>query len=206
MLREVRAAIGPERGLQVDANMAWTPETARATLRELGEIGVESVEEPVAGLAAMAELSHSTHIPTSAHSSDIPTAAALGAPAALVLGIAGCGGIGPTLRFAAACARAGVEFRFYSGDLGVATAAQLHVAAVLESVTGPHQTLLRWYHDDVITDGPLRPHRGRVPVPSTRSTAASPGSRQTANTTTTAAPRCRGSSGSYASTVGVSGN
>ncbi len=168
MLREVRAAIGPERGLRVDANMAWTPETARATLRELEEIGIEYVEEPVAGLTAMAELRGSTRIPISAHSSDIPTAAALGAPDALVLGIAGCGGIGPTLRFAGACARAGVGFRFYSGDLGIATAAQLHVAAVLESVTGPHQTLLRWYHDDIITGGPLRPDRGRVPVPHSR--------------------------------------
>ena len=86
----------------------------------------------------------------------------------MVLGIAGCGGIGPTFRFADACQQAGVEFRFYSGDLGIATAAQLHVAAVLGSVTGPHQSLLRWYHDDVITGGPLRPHRGRVPVPDSR--------------------------------------
>ncbi len=83
-----------------------------------------------------------------------------------MLGIAGCGGIGPTLRFAAACATAGVEFRFYSGDLGIATAAELHVAAVVESITGPHQTLLRWYTDDVIEGGPLRPHRGGLPVPS----------------------------------------
>ena len=153
----------------------------------------------------MAELRHSTSIPISAHSSDIPAAAELGAPDALVLGIAGCGGIGPTLRFAAACARAGVEFRFYSGDLGIATAAQLHVAAVLESVTGPHQTLLRWYHDDVIRGGSLRPHRGRVPVPdatqvwawsstSTRFIAVSHGLRPTANTTTTPDRRCRGSS------------
>ncbi len=104
MLREVRAAIGPERGLRVDANMAWTADTARATLHELETLGVEYVEEPVAGIAAMAELRRSTRIPISAHSSDIPTAAALGAPDALVLGIAGCGGIGPTLRFAAACA------------------------------------------------------------------------------------------------------
>ena len=170
MLREVRAAIGPERRLRVDANMAWTPETAGATLEQLEQLGVEYVEEPVAGLAAMAALRRSTSIPISAHSTDIPAAAELGAPDALVLSIAGCGGVGPTLRFAAECARAGVDFRFYSGDLGIATAAQLHVAAVLESVTGPHQTLLRWYHDDVITGGPLRPHRGRLPVP-----AATPG-------------------------------
>ena len=82
-----------------------------------------------------------------------------------MLGIAGCGGIGPTLRFAAACAAAGVGFRFYSGDLGIATAAELHVAAAVASIAGPHQSLLRWYADDVIAGGPARPHAGRVAVP-----------------------------------------
>ena len=128
MLREVRAAIGPERGC---GSMpiwrgGWRLRCNRCPTRD---VGVESLEEPVAGLAAMAELRRSTPIPLSAHSSDIPTAAAPVAGAdALVLGIAGCGGIGATLRFAAACAAAGVGFRFYSGDLGIATAAELHVA------------------------------------------------------------------------------
>ena len=78
MLREVRAAIGPERRLRVDANMAWTPETAGATLEQLEQLGVEYVEEPVAGLAAMAALRRSTSIPISAHSTDIPAAAESG--------------------------------------------------------------------------------------------------------------------------------
>ena len=62
--------------------------------------------------------------------------------------------------------RAGVEFRFYSGDLGIATAAELHIAAAVGLDPGPHQTLLRWYTDDVIEGGPLRPRRGALPVPS----------------------------------------
>ena len=33
MLREVRAAIGPERGLRVDANMAWTPDDSAGDAR-----------------------------------------------------------------------------------------------------------------------------------------------------------------------------
>ncbi len=165
MLREVRAAIGPDRRLRIDANMAWRPDTARPTLAELERLGVESVEEPVAGLEAMADLRRSTSIPFSAHSTDIEAIAKWSAPNALVVGIAGCGGVGATLRFAAACAAAGVEFRFYSGDLGVATAAQLHVAAAADSIQGPHQSLLRWYADDVIAGGPFRPHRGMLPVP-----------------------------------------
>lgn len=166
MLREVRAAIGPDRRLRVDVNMAWRLETALQTVPQLVDIGVESLEEPVAGLDAMAELRRATPIPLSAHSTDIEATARWPGSNALVLGIAGCGGIGATLRFAAACAAAGVEFRFYSGDLGIATAAELHIAAAVVSIRGPHQTLLRWYTDDVIEGGPLRPRRGALPVPS----------------------------------------
>ncbi len=165
MLRAVRAAIGPDRRLRVDVNMGWRPETAAAALPELAALGVEAIEEPVAGLEAMAAVGRATTIPFSAHSSDIAAAARLGAPAALVLGVAGCGGIGQTVAFAHACHHAGLEFRFYSGDLGIATAAELHVAAAVRAITGPHQTLLRWYTDDVIVGGPLQPHAGKVAVP-----------------------------------------
>ena len=167
MLREVRAAIGPERGLRVDANMAWTPATARATLEQLEGIGIDYVEEPVAGLPAMAELRRSTSSrfrPTARTSPrppnwKLPTRWCSASPAA-------AGSVPPPV--CRCLPTGGRRVSVHSGDLGIATAAQLHVAAVLGSVTGPHQSLLRWYYDDVITGGPLRPHRGRVPVPDSR--------------------------------------
>ena len=66
----------------------------------------------------------------------------------------------------AACEEAGVGFWFYSGDLGIATAAYLQVAAATAYLDRPSQSLLRWTTDDVIAGGPFSPERGAVDVPS----------------------------------------
>ena len=51
----VRAAVGPDVAIRVDANGAWaTPEEALANLRALAPAGLEYAEEPVHGVAALA--------------------------------------------------------------------------------------------------------------------------------------------------------
>lgn len=164
LAREIRAAIG-ERTLRLDANMGWTLETARDVLSRLEPLDVANVEEPVGSFADMAELRRSTAIPFSSHIPDPARAAELGAPDAIVIGLAFCGGIAGTQRFVAECERAGVGFWFYSGDLGIATAAYLHVAAATPYLDRPSQSLLRWTTDDIIAGGPFQPERGVVPVP-----------------------------------------
>ena len=93
-------------------------------------------------------------------------AAELGVPDAIVLGLGFCGGIAGTRRLIAACEEAGVGFWFYSGDLGIATAAYLQVAAATAYLDRPSQSLLRWTTDDVIVGGPFSPERGLLDVPS----------------------------------------
>ena len=75
------------------------------------------------------------------------------------------GGIRRTLKFMAACEEFGVNVWFKSPDAGVATAAQIHITAAVESVTEPSQTLLRWHADEVIAEGPFVPKDGEVPPP-----------------------------------------
>ena len=165
LVREVRAAIGRERILRLDANMGWRLETARHALSLLELFEIANVEEPVASFTDMAELRRSTAIPFSAHTPDVALAAELGAPDTLVTGLSFHGGISGTRRFVAACEDAGVGFWFYSGDLGIATAAYLHVAAATSSLDRPSQSLLRWTVDDVIAGGPFSPRGGYVDVP-----------------------------------------
>jgi glucarate dehydratase len=165
LVREVRSAIGPERELRLDANMGWRVATARQALAELEPFQIANVEEPVASFADMAELRRATAIPFSAHTPDVDVAASLGAPDTIVLGLAFCGGIAGTRRFIAACEEAGIGFWFYSGDLGIATAAYLHVSAATPYPDRPHQSLLRWTVDDVIASGPFSPEDGYVDVP-----------------------------------------
>ena len=82
-----------------------------------------------------------------------------------MIGLGFCGGIAGTRRFIAECEDAGVGFWFYSGDLGIATAAYLHIAAATPYLDRPSQSLLRWTTDDVIVGGPFSPESGVVPVP-----------------------------------------
>jgi glucarate dehydratase len=166
LVREVRAAIGPDRTLRLDANMGWALETAGRALSLLEPFVIANVEEPVGSFAEMAELRRSTSIRFSAHTPDVALAAKLGVPDVLVIGLGFCGGIAGTRRFIAACEEAGVGFWFYSGDLGIATAAYLHVAAATPYLERPSQSLLRWTTEDVVVGGPFSPEGGLVDVPS----------------------------------------
>jgi glucarate dehydratase len=166
LVRLVREAIGPGRLLRLDANMGWSLETAQRMLEALVPHDVANVEEPVATLAEMAQLRLSSSIRFSSHTPDLEGAAQLGVPDTLVLGLGSCGGIAGTLRFVDRCAAAGVGFWFYSGDLGIATAAQLHVTAVVPALDQPSQSLLRWTTDDVTAEGVRRPDRCLLRVPS----------------------------------------
>ena len=167
LVREVRAAIGPERMLRIDANMGWRLETARRALALVEPYDVANAEEPVGSFTELADLRSSTTTPFSAHTPDVELAARLGAPDTIVIGLSYCGGIAGTRRFIADCEAAEVGFWFYSGDLGIATAAYLHMAAATPYLSRPSQSLLRWTTDDVIAGGPFSPAGGFVPVPET---------------------------------------
>ncbi len=164
MVREIRAAIGAERALRLDGNMGWRLDTARDALRALEPFGIANIEEPVASFEEMAELRESTAIPFSAHTPDVELASELGTPDTLVIGFGFCGGIAGTRKFIADCEAGGVGFWFYSGDLGIATAAYLHVVAATPYIELPSQSLLRWTADDVIAGGPFSPENGVVSV------------------------------------------
>jgi glucarate dehydratase len=161
----VRAAIGPDATLRLDANMGWTPAEAERVLPYLEDLNIANLEEPVADLDALARLRRKTMIPVSAHAPALRHAARTGAPDRIVLSLTRLGGIRETVKFIHACELMGIGFWFYSGDSGVATAGYLQVSAALPYLEQPHQSLLRWYVDDVIAGGPFRPENDFVPVP-----------------------------------------
>lgn len=164
MVREVRAAIGG-RLLRLDANGAWTVPTAREALRRLDPFGVHYYEDPVETYEEMAELRSCTRASFCTHLIDLPKAARLHAPDAIVTNLNELGGIRRTADFIRACEAFDVAFRFHAGETGIGSTAYLHVSAAFEHVREPSQTILRWYGDDVIEGGPLVPRNGRLPVP-----------------------------------------
>lgn len=59
----------------------------------------------------------------------------------------------------------GKGFWCYSNDLGIMTAAYLHVVAATPWITEASQSLFRWQVGDVIEDGPFRQVNDTVRVP-----------------------------------------
>lgn len=132
-VRAVRSGAGREVRIRLDANGAWTVEQAAEMLRRLGELGIESCEEPVHGADALAQVARM--VP------EIPIAADESAAEALAAGVRICaavclkvarGGLTSLLADARQARSHGYDVYLAStldGPLGIAAA--LHAAAVI---------------------------------------------------------------------------
>lgn len=164
MVKEVRAAIGPDATLRLDANNAWPLNTARRALARLEPFDIANIEDPAQTFYDMAKLRQHSAIPFSSHLPDLRLAVELGVPDTFVLNIMTLGGLRETMKFISACELMGVGFWFYSGESAVGTAAYMQLAASIPYLSQPGQSLFRWYADDVGPDL-IRPHANRVPIP-----------------------------------------
>jgi L-alanine-DL-glutamate epimerase-like enolase superfamily enzyme len=133
----VRAALGPEARIRVDANGVWSDDQAVATLRELEPLDVELAEQPAATVKGLAAVRRETSVPVFADESvaspdDAAAAAAADACDGATVKIAKVGGV------RAARAVFDVLPTYLSsaldGPVGIAAAA--HLAQVLPT-TGP---------------------------------------------------------------------
>ena len=165
----VRAAVGPDVAIRVDANGAWgSPPEALAYLRALAPAGLEYAEEPVHGVAALAAVRAGSPVPVAMdETAAVPGAVEAGAADAVCLKVARCGGISALLRQAAAARAAGSAVYVASsldGPLGIA--AGLHAAAAL-AATGPVPACgLATLGMFAELDDVLAPYRGAIAVPS----------------------------------------
>jgi glucarate dehydratase len=164
-VRMLREALGPDAQIRLDSNMQWSLTTARRVLREIEPYNIRNYEDPVATFEEMAALRQHSTIPFSTHVPDLRRAVALGAPDYFVCNFAALGGLSKTLKFIAACEAMGKGFWCYSNDLGIMTAAYLHVVAATPWITEASQSLFRWQVGDVIRDGPFRQTGNTVRVP-----------------------------------------
>jgi o-succinylbenzoate synthase len=98
-VRAVREAVGPTGRIRIDANGAWSVSEAIGVLRMIEPLEIELAEQPVGGLAEMAEVAAATSIPIAADESvtrgkDARQAAAAGACAIAAVKLAKVGGMG----------------------------------------------------------------------------------------------------------------
>jgi L-alanine-DL-glutamate epimerase-like enolase superfamily enzyme len=129
----VRAAAGPQVALRLDANGAWTVEEAIASIERLAPAGLELVEEPVHGVAALARVRAAVAVRVAMdETADEPGALASGAADAVALKLGRCGGITGLLAAAGRVRATGAEpyvASTFDGPIGIAAA--VHAAAAL---------------------------------------------------------------------------
>jgi L-Ala-D/L-Glu epimerase len=163
----VRAAAGADVALRLDANGAWEVAEAVRHIEVLSPAGLELVEEPSHGLAAVRAVREQVAVRIAIdETAGEPGALGAGVADAVCLKVSRCGGIGALLAAASLVRASGAEVYLAStldGPLGVAAA--LHAAAALSS-RGPMPPcglatlgLFEGLHD------PLAPQQGRIAVP-----------------------------------------
>lgn len=140
-VRDVRAAVGPDVRLRIDANQGWTPREAIRVIRELEDagVGLEFVEQPVAAsdLRGLARVTAAVETPVMADESvfgirDLVAVVESGAADLVNIKLAKCGGLGTAITMARLARAHGLGFTVGSmmeGPVGVGAAASL-VAAV----------------------------------------------------------------------------
>jgi muconate cycloisomerase len=162
-VRAVREVAGDDIPVTIDANCGWTIQQAKYCLRELANVNVLLAEQPIAAgdPAALAELRRDTPAPIMADESVFTLQDAwlltLHRAADIFSVYPGKhGGIAATAEIVAVAKAAGLRCTIGSNlELGIGTAAMLHVAAAFPEVdteSFPADTIGPFYHDaDLIT-------------------------------------------------------
>lgn len=173
----VRAAAGPGVSLRLDANGAWDVAEAVHTIEVLAPAGLELVEEPVHGLAAMRAVRERVPVRVSIDETAGERGALGGGIAdAVCLKISRCGGIGALVAAASLVRASGAEVYLAStldGPLGVAAALQAAAALASRGPLPPCGLATLALFQDI--ENPLPARAGAIDVPSAPGLGVDPG-------------------------------
>ena len=174
-VKAVRAAIGPDIKLGVDANGGWSPAVAIATIKRLGEFGICFAEQPIAPEQSpqLAEVRRAVSVPVIADESlftlkDARMLAALNAVDVFSVYVGKAGGITESMKIAHFATRENLKCTVGSNlELGVGSAAMVHFALASRGIAaeefpcdliGP-----LFYEDDIVREPlPIKPGEARA--------------------------------------------
>lgn len=169
----VRAAVGPDIRLGVDANGGWSPRVAIQTIPRLDEHNIYFAEQPVSDLdvAWLADVRKNVRIPIMADESvfnlqDAMAVVRAGAADILSVYVGKGGGIGPARKMAAVAEAAGLVCTIGSNlELGVAAAAMIHLGMATTAIAAedfPCDILTPFFYEDDILLDPLPIEAGKA--------------------------------------------
>lgn len=159
MVRGIRDGAGDRLKLRIDPNMGYAPGVAESLAKDLEKYHLEYLEQPMHStlLAESARLRKRTSTPLALNESVTTPEVVLqilrlDAADVLLPDTYQCGGILPVKKIAALCEAAGVPCVFHCAhDLGLKTAAMLHVVASSPGFTLANDCTYYGLEDDVIS-------------------------------------------------------
>ncbi|ADD42987.1 mandelate racemase/muconate lactonizing enzyme family protein [Stackebrandtia nassauensis] len=147
----------PDLALRVDPNGHWPLARTLQYARRIEELRLEYLEDPCPDLATMAQVRERVRVPLCTNMcvvrfEDVVPAIELGAVDVVHGDVFKWGGIAPTKRLAGICATTGWGMNLHSGgELGLATAAHLQVAAATPQISYPIDTVYYLFEDDILS-------------------------------------------------------
>jgi glucarate dehydratase len=159
LVRAVRDEVGPDIAIRVDANEAWRPFEAIEMLRAFEELNLEFMEQPIDmnDLAGHADLRRRTTTRVGANQSawyahQVAEIIATRAADVIVTDPHQLGGLSVFRDVAGMCEVANVPLVKHSfGDLGITTAATLHILGGLPEPSLAHQTIITLLEHDLLS-------------------------------------------------------
>lgn len=173
-IRALRATLGPDVSLRVDANGGWSLARAGEVLDAVAECNLAAVEQPLprGSVLELVRLKQAFGVPLLADESLVTLADADALIAAAAVDgfnvrVSKCGGLARSFAIAARAATAGLRLQVGSqvGETAILAAAGRHLAAALpavDHVEGSFGTLL--LVEDVSAESVRFGHRGAAPI------------------------------------------
>lgn len=172
LARAIRAEVGDDIALRVDANEAWTAFEAIDALQRFEDVGLEFLEQPIDmhDIAGLVDLRTKSRTRIGANQSvwqpwQVPEVLARRAGDVIVTDQHQLGGLVPFRDAAAMCEVANVPIIKHAfGDLAITTIAATHVLGTLASPQLGHQQYLTILEHDLLA-APVEFVDGAIPVP-----------------------------------------
>ena len=188
----VRAAVGPEVELRLDANGAWSVEEAVRAIEALAPAGLELVEEPVHGVEALRAVRDRVAVRVAMDETARLSGSLTAKVAdAVCLKVSRCGGISGLLAQAALVRASGADVYVastFDGPLGIAAA--VHCAAALRPSAASGLGTLEFFEDEFDVLSACEGGASRCRPSRASASSRAPGHRAQAAAAAADSPRC----------------
>jgi glucarate dehydratase len=171
MLHSLRERFGPAAGLRIDPNGLWSATTALGVVRAMEPLNLEYCEDPVWGLEAMSRLRAEVHVPFSTNMcvvdfDTLPVGIRLKAVDVVLGDPHKWGGLLANKKLSHVCETFALGMSIHSGaELGISTAANVHLAASSPAITFAIDSHYHHMRDDILEGGLLPIEGGSMAVP-----------------------------------------